>query len=236
MSKLILYCEIIHIKHKKIIAESTKGSKFNLEVKSLYNEIFSKISKDQISIDDKNFISYQKIKDFAFVVVSKKTSKKDEAFIFIKELIKNIEINIKPIKKLVEDFSEIFYNTQEEKLRKIIDEIISLFNSDDPEKQIIAVIQKDVEEVKDKMKNNIEKQIENIETLEDPLIKAENIKNQANLFRRNTKKELKRSEGFCVKFKKIWLILLGIFAVLIILYVSISLIRCKSLNLFCDTS
>jgi hypothetical protein len=144
MSEIIIYCEIIHTNHKKIIAESTKGNKFQLEVKSLYNEIFSKISKDQISIDDKNYITYQKNKEFAFVVVSKKTKNKDEAFIFIKELIKNIEIKIKPIKQLIEDYTVIFENSLEPKIKKIIDETISIFNYIEEYRYSILIIQKSI--------------------------------------------------------------------------------------------
>jgi hypothetical protein len=68
------------------------------------------------------------------------------------------------------------------------------------------------------MKNNINKQIANIENLEKPLIKVEKIAEQAKLFRKNTVKQRKKTETCCVRNKVFLLILFGIFAVLSILY------------------
>lgn len=232
----ISYCVILHLKEKQILAESSKGSKYRLELKSLYSEIFSKVSSDQISIDNKNLFTYKKYKETVFVVVSPKKENKNEPFIFMEELKKNIEKEHKPLKKLIEDLKN--KNTEyalQDSIGKTIDNTIKLLNSQFPESlKTIANINKDVESIKETLKENVNKQINNIQDLEKPLLKAQEIKELAQEFRRKADDTLDKTKFCCSKKMKIVYFIFGIFVVLFAVYAIIALVRCGDLNAFCS--
>lgn len=231
----IAYCVIMHIKQKEILAESSKGKKYMMEIKSLYSEIFSSSSSDQLSIDNKNNFTYKKYKESVILVVSSKSQNKAEPFLFIEELKKNIEREYQSIKALLTKINNnITENCLEEKLGKIIDDTIKLSNNQFPESlKTIAELNKDVEGIKEVMNENVLKQIQNLKDLENPLLKAEELKNLAKEYRYNAKETLDKTRCWCSKKMKIFYVVFLALICLFLIYMVIALVRCGTLNAFC---
>jgi len=228
---------ILHLKEKQILAESSKGrNKYRLELKSLYSEIFSKVSSDQISIDNKNLFTYKKYNSSVFVTVSAKTVIKKQPFIFIEELKKNIEKDYKKsLNKLIDSLNNnISEYSMQDSIGKTIDNTIKLFNSDFPESlKTIENINNDVESIKENLKENVNKQISNIQDLEKPLLKAQEIKELAKEFRREADNTLDKTKCWCSRKMKVLYLVFGILVLLFALYAVTAFIRCRNLNAFC---
>lgn len=232
----ISYCLILGMKEKIPFAESSKSSnKYKLEIKSLYNEIFSNITNDQLSIDNKNMFTFKKTKEIVILVVSEKNIDKTKPFTFLDYLKKKIELEHKSIKKLIENFKE---NKTEfclqEKLENIIEDSLKYFNSNYSESiKEITEINKNVVEIKEDLTNNIKKQIKNIDDLEKPLVTASKINDFAKEFKKKSDDTLDNTRCCCNRKMKIIYLCLGSLVLLFGIYIIISFSICGSLNAFC---
>jgi len=231
----ILYCILYFFKDKQILAESSKGKKYLGELQNIQSEIFSKTTSDQISIDNKNLFTYKKYKEVVIVVVSSKSVNKNQPLLFIDELKRNIESEHKSIKSLLDQINKNIQDyCLQEFLGKTIDNTIKFFNSDFAESlKNISELNKEVESIKDSMIENVNKQVNNLQDLEKPLIKAQEIKNLANDFRRNADETLDKTKCWCSrKMKIIYFVLLGL-VILFLIYMIIALSLCGNFNAFC---
>ncbi len=232
----ISYCVILHLKKKEILAESAKGNKYQLELKSLYSEIFGNISSDQISIDNKTLFSYKKLKEVVYVVVtSKYQNVKQQPFIFIDELKKIIESEHVSIKRLLEDINnEIKEYCLQETLGKTIDNSIKSLNSEFAESlKTILEINKDVEIIKNNMQVNVNKIIDNIEDLKEPLVKADMIRDLAKDYKKKAELNLDNSKFCCNRKMKIIYICFIILLLIFCVYALVAFLRCGDMNAFC---
>lgn len=129
-------------------------------------------------------------------------------------------------------------------------------NKDKKENLIIKDINKDINEVKVIMKDNIKNQLGNLESIENLKVQAKDLNDEAFAFKNDAQELRERSEGCCDKcnncFKKCctsifccsctknrsgaclkYIFIFSLLLLCVIGYFIAAIARCNSINLFC---
>jgi hypothetical protein len=228
----ILYASIIKIKANQKIAESKNYTTYKIQIKTMMPEILSGINIDRFELID-NFLSYIKSNGVIFLCISDKRFGGEKPSIFLQSMIGKVVGLYGTINAMVDKNNTDLYLNNEINIDAIISDYIT--GIEESIKQVHD-LNKDVLNIKQEVKNNIKVVYNNVNKLEEALLNSDNIKLNADDFKKKTKKLEEQSRPCCTPFIKFtsytFLALLLLFAI----YAIASLIKCDSLDLFCDSS
>ena len=127
--------------------------------------------------------------------------------------------------------SEIKELVLQDFLGPMIDEVVKSFDTGlNQSSKKIADINKDIDNAKNQINENMQKIVENENNLDELLIKSKELKQNSQVYKKESDEVLKASKS---KTKLIILIITINILILIGLYFLIAFLRCRSVNLFC---
>lgn len=223
----ILYCSLVLTKENIKVAQSSKGSFYDMQIRNNMTQIKEGSVNDRINFDDK-IITYTRSKEIIFIAISLAKYGENLGRRFIEHLINRI-VDLGNIKEMLSQvkLKELCLQT---KLEPVIDECMSKFNSDDNMR--IREIQSDVDEIKLDLKKGLTNLRTNIEDLDELDKQAKKIKLLGKEVRDDAKKA-KENSRCCKPWMVITIIIASVILGLVLIYGVISLIRCGDLNIAC---
>jgi hypothetical protein len=225
----ILYCSIITTKEKQRIAESINYSRFKMEIKQLLPLIEKGIVSDSLEFDD-NYLTYIRLKEITILTISPKKLGTEKPSNFLELVINKIANIYGGLKQLNEKITKSELCLQDQ-LGPQIENTIREFNSN---KEVLLNLNNDVHEIRQDLKTAYKQAVNNVGTLDEALITAEKLKDNAKVYNKNAN-TLKKKTACCGRPCVIKLtIIIVIFVSLAAAYLIFAFIRCGNINILCN--
>jgi hypothetical protein len=225
----ILYASILATKDKLKLAESSNFARFKMQIKSLLPSIEKGVISDSIEYDD-NYLTYVRLKELIILCISPKRYGTEKPSLFLETLINRISNIYGGIKQLCERITKAELCLQEQ-LGPQIESIIKEF---DTGRDRIQGISDDVEEIKGDLKNTYKQVVNNVGTLDQALLNAEKLKDNAGVYKKNAN-TLKKKTACCGSSPCVIKLTIAIVVIvaLVAAYFIMAFIHCNSINIFC---
>lgn len=241
----VLYCALVSNKEKVKIAQSSSGRTFELQIKSIIPQIFKNSVSDRIEFDD-NFLTYTRTKEVTFLCISPKRLGEERPRKFIeffinkfisRDFLEEYRVELSELIEIEKRKSGVIELFLQNKLGNFIDRQITNFNSGVEDSLLqIKDLQKDVDGLKNNIKDALYKESKNLEDLNQNLLQtSEKIKSDSIFYKKKTK-EIEGETRFCCKP---WVIkttiTMGIILGISLVYFIVAYVRCGGVNAFCDS-
>ena len=229
----ITYCSIIAKSEKILLAESSTSESFDTRIKTLLPTILKNNVLDVIEIENDNIVTYLRTKKIIFICVSKKDYGEERPRRFIENFASNVIKEFGNLDSIIPPDGLVSKLCLNNRLNAIFNSLVESYDTGaqiNKSKSVVKSINRELDEIKHDMRDNIKKIVNNNNDLEDLLLTTQKINDKAKEYRENAK-ELEKETRCC----KPWMIIVSVvFLVLALVYTIFAIYLCGSMTVFCD--